>query len=68
MVHVSQKVGFVLSACRKGERLATAKGGGGGWGEGEALRKAEKTSSRERAVSQSLLNYKCAAVVPLWGT
>lgn len=35
MVHVSQKVGFVLSACRKGERLATAKGGGGGWGEGE---------------------------------
>ena len=32
------------------------------------MRKAEKTSSREMAVSQSLLNYKCAAVVALWGT
>ena len=32
------------------------------------MRKAEKASSRERAVSQSLLNYECAAVVPLWGT
>ena len=30
VVHVSQKVGFVLSACRKGERLATVKDGGAG--------------------------------------
>lgn len=35
MVHVSQKVGFVLSACRKGERLATVKDGGWGGQAGE---------------------------------
>lgn len=31
MVHVTQKAGFVLSACRRGKKLVSVKDDVGGW-------------------------------------